>query len=92
MTRETILEILGRTEEGIKDGLSTKEVLPFFKKYKLKLRVYDVFYNLIYIYDTKVPNFRYRPFYCVTDRDHIYAVTKDLDNLAQKSEDDEKVL
>ena len=41
--RETILEVLGRTEEDIKDGLTIKQVLPFFKKYKLKLRVYDVF-------------------------------------------------
>ena len=48
ITRETILEVLGRTEEDIKDGLSIKEVLPFFEKYKLKLRVYDVFYNLMH--------------------------------------------
>ncbi len=33
ITRETILEVLGRTEEDIKDGLTIKEILPFFKKY-----------------------------------------------------------
>ena len=32
-TRETILEVLGRTEEDIKEGLTIKEVLPFFVKY-----------------------------------------------------------
>ena len=89
ITRETILNVLGRTEEDIKDGLTIKEVLPFFRKYKLKLRVYDVFYNLIHRYDPEVPNFNHRPFYCVTDGDHIYTLNKDLDSLAQKSEDDE---
>ena len=34
LTRETILEVLGRTEEeDIKDGLTSKEVLPFSEKY-----------------------------------------------------------
>ena len=60
-TQATILEVLGRTEEDIKDGLTINEVLPFFEKYKLKLRVYDVFYNLIHRYDPQVPNFNHRP-------------------------------
>ena len=89
ITRETILDVLGRTEEDIKDGLSIEEVLPLFEKYKLKLRVYDVFYNLIHKYDPEVPNLNHRPFYCVTDGDHIYTLNKDLDSLAQKSDDDE---
>ncbi|MFM7990338.1 MAG: hypothetical protein ACKPKO_64585, partial [Candidatus Fonsibacter sp.] len=46
-------------------------------------------YNLIHKYDTDVPNFNHRPFYCVADGDHIYTLNKDLDNLAQKSEDDD---
>ena len=89
ITRETILEVLGRTEEHIKEGLAIKEVLPFFEKCKLKLRVYVVFYNLIHKYDPEVPNFNHRPFYCVTDGDYTYTLNKDLDNLAQKSEDDD---
>ncbi|MFM7986280.1 MAG: hypothetical protein ACKPKO_43905, partial [Candidatus Fonsibacter sp.] len=84
ITRETILEVLGRTEENIMEGLTIKEVLPFFSKtkYKLKLRVYDVLYNLIHKYDPEVPNFRHRPFDCVTDGDHIYTLNKDLDKKA----------
>ncbi|MFM7982040.1 MAG: hypothetical protein ACKPKO_22245 [Candidatus Fonsibacter sp.] len=61
ITRDTILEVLGKTEENIKEGLTIKEVLPFFQKYKLKLRVYDVFYNLTHKYDPEVPNFNHRP-------------------------------
>ena len=82
ITRETILEVLGRTEANIKEGLTIKEVLPFFEKFKLKLRVYDVFYNLIHKYDPEVPNFNHRPFYRVTYGDHIYTLNKDLGNLA----------
>ncbi len=71
ITRDTILEVLGRTEADIQDGLSIEEVLPFFKKYKLKLRVYDVFYNLIYKYDPDAPSFNNPALFCVTDGDHV---------------------
>ena len=70
ITRETILDVLGRNEEDIKDGLTIDEVLPFFKKYKLKLRVYDVFYNLIFKYEPDTPNFNNPSLFCVTDGDH----------------------
>ena len=43
-------------DRNIREGLSIEEVLPFFQKYKLKLRVFDIFYNLIYKYDPEVPN------------------------------------
>ena len=89
ITRETILDVLGRNEEDIKDGLTIDEVLPFFKKYKLKLRVYDVFYNLIFKYEPDTPNFNNPALFCVTDGDHIYTLNTDLDRLAQKTSSDE---
>ena len=89
ITRETILKLLGRTEEDIKDGLTIEEVLPFFQKYKLKLRVYDVFYNLIFKYDPEVLNNNNPPLYCVADGDHIYVLDKDIESIAQKTEDGE---
>ena len=89
ITRETILDVLGRTEEDIKDGLTTDEVLPFFQRYKLKLRVYDVFYHLIFKHDPNTPNFNNPALFCVTDGDHIYTLNTDLDRLAHKSSSDE---
>ena len=89
ITRESILELLGRTEENIKEGLTVDEVKPFFEKYKLKLRVYDIYYNQIYKYDPEVPNFHQKPMYCITDGDHIYTLNKDLESLAQKTDDNE---
>ncbi len=53
------------------------------------MRVYEVFNDLIHRYDPEVPNFNRRPFYCVTDGDHIYTLNNNLDNLTQKSEDDD---
>ena len=39
LTRQKLLTILDKTEETVKLGISIKYVLPFFKQYKLKLRV-----------------------------------------------------
>ncbi len=36
-----------------------------------------------------MPNFNHRPLYCVADGDHVHTLNKDLDNLAQKSADDD---
>lgn len=92
ITREKILQVLGKTEGDIKDGLTIQEILPFFQKYKLKLRVYDVFYNLIARHDPETPNFNNPALYCLTDGDHIYTLNKDLDHLAQKTSSDEHQL
>ena len=35
INREKILQILGKTEETVKDGISVNHILPFFKKYNL---------------------------------------------------------
>ena len=89
ITREMILELLGRTEEDIKEGLTIDEVLPFFVQYKLKLRVYDLYYNLIHRQDPEVPNFHNKPMYCLTDGNHIYLLNKDLESLAQQTKDED---
>jgi hypothetical protein len=43
--------------------------VPFFEKYKLKLRVYDRFYQTIDGYDPPVANFNNRPMHCLVDGD-----------------------
>ena len=42
-TQEIILQDINKTEENIKDGVSVKYIIPFFKKYNLQLRVFDIF-------------------------------------------------
>jgi len=48
ITREKILDTIGRTEETIQDGLTIDDILPFFQKHKLRLRVFDLFYKMIF--------------------------------------------
>ena len=50
ITRETILQVLDRTDDNIKQGLTIDDVLPFFVKYKLRLRVFNVFHKRIFRY------------------------------------------
>ena len=56
VTRETILRVIGQTEESIKQGLTIGEILPFFKVFKLKLRVFNIFYKLVFKYDPPAEN------------------------------------
>ena len=90
ITREEILGILGRTEENIKDGLTIQQVVPFFEKFKLKLRVYDVFYKLVFKYDPPVDHRNNPPMYCMCHEGHIYTLNDRLDSLAHRGQDEEE--
>ena len=65
VNRQTILDLIGRTESNIKDGLTIEEILPFFKRYNLKLRVYDIFYQQIFKFDPDATTRNYPPMFCV---------------------------
>jgi hypothetical protein len=71
VTRAHILELLDKTEDNIKEGLRISEVVPFFRKFKLRLRVYDIFHKLVFKYDPEVPNFNNKPMYCMFHESHI---------------------
>jgi hypothetical protein len=51
ITRETILQDIGKTEEDIINGISVQDIVPFFTKYNLQLRVFDIFGKCIFKYD-----------------------------------------
>jgi hypothetical protein len=87
VTREKILNIINRTEDNIQDGLTIDDVLPFFQKYKLRLRVFDLFYKMIFKYEPESFNEHNKPLYCMTDGDHIYTLNHDLKSLQQKQDD-----
>ena len=55
-SREKLLDILNVNEETIKDGLSVKQVVPFFENLKLCLKVFDEVGKLIYKYFPDSPN------------------------------------
>lgn len=59
----------------------------FFQKYKLRLRVFDLFYKMIFKYEPESFNEHNKPLYCMTDGDHIYTLNHDLKSLQQKQDD-----
>jgi len=88
ITRESLLKLLNKTEDTIKQGLTFDEVLPFFVRYKLKLRVFNIFYQRIFTYDPPVENFNNKPMYVLADGDHIYTLNHDLKRLQQTQSED----
>ena len=84
ITRDVILSTINKTEENIKDGLTIEEVLPFFVKYKLRLRVFDMMYKLIFRYDPPTFNRHIPPLYCMITGDHVYTLNHNLKVLEQK--------
>ena len=65
ITREIILETIGKTEDNVKEGLSIDDVLPFFEKHRLQLRIFDKFYNEILKYDPPTSNHHNKAMYCM---------------------------
>ena len=83
ITREIILEIIGKTEDTIKSGLSIDDMRPFFVKFKLSVRVFDKFYKLVFRYDPPVRNNNNKTLYCMMDGNHIYTLNHDIKKLEQ---------
>ena len=54
VTRKIILEIIGKTEEAIKSGISIDDTMPLFVKFKLNVRVFDKMYKLAFRYEPHV--------------------------------------
>ena len=59
---------------------------PFFEKYRLQARVYDIFNKLIYKYEPQIRNHNNKVLRCLLKDDHIYTLNYDtnrLDHLAE---------
>ena len=85
VNRAKILEIIGKTEETVQDGISVKDVMPFFEKYCLQLRVYDEYMKLILKYDPVKPNHHNKALYFMVKEDHVYTLNNNLKELQQRS-------
>jgi hypothetical protein len=83
ITREMILETLGKTEDNVKDGIKLTELKMFFEKYKIQLRVINEFNKVIYTYDPEVRNRHHRAMYCMVKGNHIYTLNCDIKSLEQ---------
>ena len=70
ITRESIFQIINRKEDNIKNGLPLEEVIPF-----LKIRIYNLFYQLIFKYDPDKRNHHNQVLYCMMIDNHIFIYT-----------------
>ena len=65
ITREILLKTIGKTEEEVKQGLSIEDVLPFFVKYRLQLRVFEKVYKLVHKYDPPSRSHHNKTMFCM---------------------------
>ena len=87
ITRESILQILDKTEDDIKNGLSINDVLPFFKKFNLSVRIFDLFYKCIFKYDPEKRDHHNKVLYCMMVDNHIYTINQNAISLQHVSEE-----
>jgi hypothetical protein len=99
LTREKLLQIIGRTEETIANGLTIQEMEPFFVKFRLQVRIFDACYNCIYEYDPPFRNHHNKVLYCLAKNNHIYTLNYNIKSLEQirndideEEEDDEQAM
>jgi len=92
ISRETILNDIGITEETIKHGISLNKIVLFFQKYNLQLRVFDIFKKLIFKYDPERVNFHNKPMFCMIKGNHVYTLNHNVKSLQQKYDNDDSII
>ena len=90
-TRGKILEALGKSEDEVKNGFSVNDVIPFFLKYNLQIRVYDSMYDCIYKHDSQNRNHNYKTMFVMVEGDHVYTLNDELSALQQLVNTDRSV-
>lgn len=88
ITREIIYDIIGKTEHSVREGLNIHDMLPFFEKYQIPVRMYGTYRELLYKYDPFVNHRHNPPFYVLNDGDHIYTLDHELKSLQQRLEEE----
>ena len=89
ITRDMIYQIINKTDVSVREGLNVHDLLPFFEKYKIQVRVFDVYRKLIFKYDPPSINYHNKPFYVLNDGDHIYLLDDNLHTLKEKMHTDD---
>ena len=87
LTYESIHAIIGDCPmQAYNNGYSFKQVVKFFKKYKLNLYMFDIAFNLVAKHVEEKPNNNIRPttMYVIFHNGHIYHVNDNLNSLSKK--------
>ena len=86
VSRADILETIGRTEANVKEGISIEDIVPFFVKHRLQLRVFDQFYHEVFKYEPPNRNHHNKAMYCMMSNGHIYTLNHNIKRLEQKQD------
>ena len=84
LTRESILKLINKTEDDFKaNGASLDDMTKVFEHYRIQVRVYDVFNNLVYQYNPEKRDHHIQTLYAIIKNNHIYTVNDNLSSLKQ---------
>ena len=84
LTRKSILDLIGKSEEGFKtSGASIKEMVKAFEHYRIQVRIYNAFERLIFQYDPPKRDHHIPTLYATVKNNHIYTVADSLNVLRQ---------
>ena len=86
ITRDDILKTINKTEDNVKDGISIEDIVPFFAKHRLQLRVFDQFYHEVFKYEPAQRNHHNKAMYCMMADGHIYTLNHNIKRLEQKQD------
>lgn len=70
-----ILNLLNKTEETVKNGISISEIMLFYQKYNLRLRIINQFDMLVYFFNPTHFSKRNKPTYVLMKDNHVYNIT-----------------
>ena len=84
LTRESILKLINKTEDDFKaNGASLDDMTKVFEHYRIQIRVYDAFNNLVYQYNPEKRDHHIQTLYAIIKNNHIYTVSDNLSSLKQ---------
>ena len=84
LTRKSILNLIGKSEEDFKaSGASIKETVKVFEHYRIQVRIYNAFERLNFQYDPPKRDHHITTLYATVKNDHIFTATDNLNVLRQ---------
>ena len=85
LTRERVLELIGKTYEDFKEnGASVEEMKPVFEYFKFPVRKYNCWGYKFYSYDPEIKNKNIPAFFGLVKDNHIYTLNSNIVSLARK--------
>ncbi len=90
VSRAMILEIVGRTEENIPEGIGILSMEPFFVRFRLQVRVYVIYYKKSMNTNRPVRSPHNKALYCLQKGNHIYTLNHGIKALQQFSQPTER--